>query len=342
MNKYLKSNSRRKFVAQSTTLALASSLGGFGFPAIAQSAKKVRVGYLETLAVSGQIWTGVSKGHWAKEGLDLDLVKFTTGLEMFNAMIGGSLDMLSTGAVISNFPARGQGKVFLLNDIEYATAQLWIRPDMGITNWSDLKGKKIATTIGTTAHVFLDTALRSNGLDPSKDVEIVNQGMASAVTSFISGAVPVVALWVPFNVVVKEKLPSAKMLVDASKYFPNSAIVDGWACRGDYFEKNQDICEKVVKGWVASNDDLIKNSSTILPLIQKNYFPQVPLSDLMEQYSASKYYTSAEWKKMIQTGAVTHWLQQVTDFYTRVGGIQNPVPASQYFDSKLLLESIKG
>ena len=45
---------------------------------------------------------------------------------------------------------------------------------------------------------------------------------------------------------------------------------------------------------------------------------------------------------MIQTGVVTHWLQQVTDFYARVGGIQNPVPASQYFDSKLLLESIKG
>ena len=47
-------------------------------------------------------------------------------------MIGGSLDVLSTGAVVSNFPARGQGKVFLLNNIEYATAQLWVRDDSGI------------------------------------------------------------------------------------------------------------------------------------------------------------------------------------------------------------------
>ena len=44
-------------------------------------------------------------------------------------MIGGSLDVLSTGAVVSNFPARGQGRVFLLNNIEYATAQLWVRDD---------------------------------------------------------------------------------------------------------------------------------------------------------------------------------------------------------------------
>ena len=342
MTKKLDSNSRRNFVVKSTAIAAASTLGGFGFPAIAQQQTKVRVGYVDTLAVTGQIWTGVTKGHWAKEGLELDLVKFTTGLELFNAMIGGSLDMLSTGAVISNFPARGQGKAFLLNCVEYATAQLWVRPDMGISSWEDLKGKKISTTVGTTAHVFLDTALNANGINPAKDVEIVNQGMAAAVTSFISGAVPAVALWVPFNIVVKDKLPSAKMLVDASKYFPKSAIIGGWATRADYFEKNQEICAKVVRGWSASNDDLIKNSATLLPIIQKNNFPQVPLPELTEQFSASKYYTSAEWKKMIQNGTATRWLQQVTDFYARVGGIQNPVPASQYFESKLMLENIKG
>jgi NitT/TauT family transport system substrate-binding protein len=196
------------------------------------------VGYVNTLAVNGQIWTGVHRGHWAKEGLELETTQFNTGLELFNAMIGGSLDMVSTGAVLSNFPARGQGKVFLLNNIEFATAQLWVREDQGIKTWADLKGRKIATTTGTTAHVFLDTALRANKLDPAKDVEIINQRMPDAVTAFISGAVPAVALWVPFNLTVKQKLPAAKMLVDASAYFPQAAIVGGWATRNDYFEKN--------------------------------------------------------------------------------------------------------
>ncbi len=61
--------------------------------------------------------------------------------------------------MISNFPARGQGKVFLINNVEFATAQLWVREDQGIKSFADLKGKRIATTTGTTAHVFLDTAL---------------------------------------------------------------------------------------------------------------------------------------------------------------------------------------
>jgi NitT/TauT family transport system substrate-binding protein len=252
-------------------------------------------------------------------------------------MIGGSLDMLSTGAVISNFPARGQGKAFLINNIEFATAQLWIREDQGVKTWADLKGKKISTTLGTTAHVFLDAALRANGLDPAKDVELVNQGMPVAVTSFISGAVPAVALWVPFNMQVRQRVPGAKMLVDASAYFPKSAIVGGWATRADYYEKNRAVVAQVVRGWAASNDDLIKNSATILPIIQAKNYEQVPLAELQEQFKASKYHTAADWQKLYQDGTALGWLQQVTDFYARFGGIQNPVPAKTYFDTSLLL-----
>jgi NitT/TauT family transport system substrate-binding protein len=249
--------------------------------------------------------------------------------------------MLSTGAVISNFPARGQGKAFLINNIEFATAQLWIREDQGVKTWADLKGKKIATTLGTTAHVFLDAALRANGLDPAKDVELINQGMPVAVTSFISGAVPAVALWVPFNMQVRQRVPSAKMLVDASAYFPKSAIVGGWATRADYFEKNRAVVAQVVRGWAAANDDLINNSASILPIIQAKNYEQVPLAELQEQFKASKYYTVAEWQKLYQDGTAVGWLQQVTDFYARFGGIQNPVPAKTYFDTSLLLNNAK-
>lgn len=319
----------------------AASIAGIGAPAIAQQRTKIKIGYVDTLAVTGQLWTGVHRGHWAKENIEFDPVKFNTGLELFNAMIGGSLDMLSTGAVISNFPARGQGKAFLINNIEFATAQLWIREDQGVKTWADLKGKRIATTLGTTAHVFLDAALRANGLDPAKDVELVNQGMPVAVTSFISGAVPAVALWVPFNMQVTQRVPTAKMLVDASAYFPKSAIVGGWATRADYHEKNRPLLAQVARGWAASNDDLIQNSAAILPVIQAKNYERVPLAELQEQFKASRYHTAAEWKKLYQDGTAVGWLQQVTDFYARVGGIQNPVPAKTYFDTSILIDNVK-
>ncbi len=329
------SMNRRKFI-QATGIGLSV----VGAPAIAQARKKVKVGYLHTLAVDGQIWTGMNRGSFGKEGLDLDLVQFSTGLEIFQAMIGGSIDMLATGAVLSNFPARGQGKAFLINDVEFATAQLWVREDLGVKSFADLKGKKISTTTGTTAHVFLDNALRANGIDPSKDLEIVNQRMPDAVTSFISGAVPAVALWVPFNIIVRSKVPGAKMLVDASKYYPQAAIVGGWATRADYYEKNYDVLPRIIRGWVDANDYIIKNPDTALQTLQKNYYKEVPLADLKVQYDAQKMFLSSEWRKMYADGTVTRWLQRVTDFYVGFGGIQNATPASKYFETKPYLDTI--
>jgi NitT/TauT family transport system substrate-binding protein len=244
--------------------------------------------------------------------------------------------------VISNFPARGQGKMFLVNCVEFATAQLWVRTDQGVKDFGDLKGKRIATTTGTTAHVFLDNALRANKLDPAKDVEILNQRMAEAVTSFISGAVPAVALWVPFNVTVRDKVPAAKKLVDASAYYPQAAIVSGWAASNEYYAKNQEVLARVIRAWATGNDLLVGKPDEALEILQKNFYQQVPLPDLKEQFGAQKVFPTQEWRKLYADGTVTGWLQQVTDFFVRFGNIQNATPAKQYFDPKIYLDTIKG
>jgi NitT/TauT family transport system substrate-binding protein len=309
-------------------------------PAIAEGRVKIKLGYLHTLAVDGQMWLAESQGLWKEQGLEMEYIQFQTGLEVFQAMTGGSIDMLTTGAVLSNFPARGQGKVFLINDVEFATAQLWVHPDMGIKTIADLRGKKIATTLGTTAHVFLDTALRSNGVDP-KTVTIVNQRMPDAVTAFISNAVPAVALWVPFNVSVKEKSPDAIMLIDASAFYPQAAIVDGWVAANSFHEKNKDVLTRIIQAWAKANDYLVQNPEQAIATLQRERYQNVPLPELMDQFKAEKVFTSREWRAKYADGTVTQWLQQVTDFFTAFAKIENPVPASQYFDISLYLAAIK-
>src|ERR1700704_173311 len=226
---------RRKFIA-----ATCSTLGmsAIGMPALAQAKTKIRVGYLHTLAVDGQIWQAEHLGAWAKNGLDPQFKEFKTGIELFTAMSGGSIDMLATGAVISNFPARGQGKMFLVNSIEYATAQLWVREDQGIKQFADLRAKRVATPAGTTAHVFLDNALRENKM-AATEIDMQNLPMPEAVNAFISGAVPAVVLWVPFNIAVREKVPQAKKLLDAGVFYPSAAVVGGWAASNAFYAANK-------------------------------------------------------------------------------------------------------
>jgi NitT/TauT family transport system substrate-binding protein len=321
-------------------IGAAAGVAAFGTPAIAQAKAKVRVGYLHTLAVDGQMWLANHLDAFGKNAIEPEFREFQTGLELFQAMIGGSIDVLTTGAVISNFPARGQGKMFLANAVEFATAQLWVREDQGIKSFADLKGKRIATTAGTTAHVFLNTALRANGL-AATDIELLNQRMPDAVTAFISGAVPAVALWVPFNITVRDKVPGAKKLVDASAYYPQAAIMSGWATSTDFHSKNREVLVRLARAWSAGNDFLTGKTDEALETLQKKHYPQVQLADFKEQFQAQKVFTAAEWRKLFADGTVTKWLQQVTDFFTVVGNISSPVPASQYFDPSIYMDATK-
>ncbi|MBA1146479.1 ABC transporter substrate-binding protein [Ectothiorhodospiraceae bacterium WFHF3C12] len=329
---------RRNFLKGVGAGASLYAVGGVP-PLFAQNRQKVRVGYLHTLAVDGQIWLADHMNTWRDQGLDMEFVQFTTGLGMFQALVGGSLDVLATGAVVSNFPARGQGEVFLINNVEWATAQLWAAP--GIESVEDLRGKKIATTLGTTAHVFLHRALTSAGLDPDKDVQLVNQRMSEAVTAFISGAVPAVALWVPFNISVHEQRPEANMVVDASEYYPEAAIVGGWAARGDFYQDNPDVIDKIIKGWIPANDFLVNKPDEALPILQENYYQKVPLDQLKTMYEAEKVFTSDKWATLYRDGTVNEWLNQVTDFFVEFGGIDSPRMSESYFHTKPYL-SIAG
>ena len=310
-------------------------------PALAQARAPIRIGYLHTLAVDGQIWLATHLGAWARNGLEPQFREFKTGLEVFEALGGGSIDMLATGAVISNFPARGKGKMFLVNSIEYATAQLWVHADQGIRSVADLRGRSVATTAGTTAHVFLDTALRANGVEPS-EVQLQSLPMPAAVQAFISGTVPAVALWVPFNIALREKVPQAIKLVDASAYYPQAAIVGGWATSSAYHARNRAILGRVVRAWAEGNDMMIARTNEALELLQQKHYPNVPARELKEQFGAQRVFATAAWKPLYSSGKVTTWLQQVSDFFVRVGNINNAVPAQQYFDPSIYLSTVKG
>src|SRR5574337_1575269 len=88
------------------------------FAPVASAAETVNVGYLHTLAVDGQFWIAMEKGYFKVEGLEMKPIVFTSGVPLMQALSGGSVDVAIMGAVISNFPSQGVGKIFLLNAIE--------------------------------------------------------------------------------------------------------------------------------------------------------------------------------------------------------------------------------
>ncbi|MGY8711742.1 ABC transporter substrate-binding protein [Bradyrhizobium sp. 18BD] len=310
-----------------------------GAPAIAQGRSRIRLGYLHVVAVDGHLWTGLDRGAFDREGIDFELHEFSTGPEIFEAMGKGQLDVVSAGGVISNYLALGRGRGFLINDIEIATAQLWVRPTLGVRAFADLRGKRIATTAKTTAHIFLDRALRANNIKPS-EIEIVNRSMPAAVQAFIAGEVPAVALWVPFNIAVRQAVPDAIKLVDASAFYPQSAALGGWAARSDYYAEHREVLSRIIRAWTDANDHMVRNPAAAAEALQRSHYQQSRAEDLAEAFKAQKLYSSREWRRLYSDGTVVRWLQQVSDFFMADAGVTGSLRASDYFDTQLYLSTV--
>jgi NitT/TauT family transport system substrate-binding protein len=228
---------------------------------------------------------------------------------------------------------------FLINDIEVATAQLWVRPDRGVKSFADLRGKRIATTTKATAHIFLDRALRANGLGLA-DVEVVNSSMPKAVDAFVVGEVPAVALWVPFNLSVQEKLPDAVKLVDASAFYPQSAVVGGWVARHAYFADKRDALQRIIRGWAEANDYMVRNPKAAAEALQQRHYQRAAIADIAEALKAQKMFSSREWRRLYSDGTFVKWLQQVSNFFMSEAGVAAATPATEYFDSSLYLATV--
>ena len=305
-----------------------------------KGATEVKVGYLHTIAVDDKLWLGQVEGQWADAGLDVKATEFATGIELSQALTGGSVDVAIMGGVTSNFPAQGQGKIFMLNSRETATARLYVQGDSGIDTVADLKGKKVITTEGTTADIYLHRALEKAGLT-RQDVTVVNAKMPDAVTAFIGGSVPAIALWVPFDLRVREAGKGAKEIDNAGNY-PDAGVGDGWIANNKWYDANQDTVKKIIGAWLAVNKSFRADPEGSLEKVHEiAYKDAAKLSDLQYQVKSQKDYTNEEWLAAYENGDVLKWVGDAEKAYVELGGVPKYVDPKEFFDTSLFIEVAK-
>lgn len=317
-------------------IALGIILALFATTALAQDS--VRVGYLHTLAVDGHLWTADMNDIFAQYDLDVEPVPFGSGPPLAQALSGGSVDVAIMGAVISNIPSRGVGTVFLVNNIEAGTAAIFVQGDSGIETVADLEGRDIATTQGTTAHVMLATALQDAGLDPYA-AQIVNMDMPSATSAFISGAVPAVALWWPFDAQVREQRPEARVLATAGDYFPDAAIMGGWVANSNYYDDNREVLVRLASAWLDANEIIETDTENALLALQEIHYPDMEPEDLTSGFELLETFDNDGWYERYQDGTVEQWIGQVEQVFVDIGALETFVEPSEFFDSSIFLEA---
>lgn len=119
-----------------------------------------------------------------------------------------------------------------------------------------LKGKKIAAQKGTDPYYFLLQVLNKRGLDPFKDVTVVNLAHADGKAALLRGDVDV---WSGLD-----PITSQTVKVDGSKIIYENKALNTWgviSAREDFLKSNRDITIAVLKNyqkaraWILANPD---------------------------------------------------------------------------------------
>ncbi len=195
------------------------------------------------------VWVAKDAGLFAKAGLNVEPVQIRGGALITMAIISGTLQFSGAGAE-SVVAARIEGGdvALLACPVDSDPVYLITRPE--IKSAAELKGKATAVTrLGSTTHFYLRAALRQVGLDPEKDMIILQLGSSNeTVSAMESGRVSAAALTNRYAIPLLQR--GWPMLVDLSTtgmVYPSSCVASSRA----YIKAEPKIVEDFLRAYVA-------------------------------------------------------------------------------------------
>jgi ABC-type nitrate/sulfonate/bicarbonate transport system substrate-binding protein len=192
---------RNAFSRWSLAAAIVVSMAGFAASNVnAQAAADkvtVRYGYLPVPVMP--LFSAIAHGLLEKEGVDLQLIKFTSGPAAFQALQSGSIDA-AQGALPAYYMASTRGLearwVYTFGD--YSPLEGLVVPKGSrVRDFKDLRGKKVTGPSGSILHLAHLYSLQKAGMG-LKDVEFVALQPPQALAAVLNNDVDAAWFWDPF------------------------------------------------------------------------------------------------------------------------------------------------
>ena len=296
-----------------------------------QKSEKIRIGYIPFNA-DLPFFVAMEKGYFREQGLEINAVRFGDSSQALNAMLARQVDMVA-GLTFSIFfaaeqeaPARFKLLVPFAEVKSKVMSYLLINNDSKIDSLNDLKGKKIGTYTGATQLLYLKLFLKKIGINPDKDVTILQVASDLQVQALAAKQFDALFTVEPYGTIALVK-SAGKILLEnpryhyiASPFWFGAAAVDA-----DFFQKNPVAVKKIYKA-LAKAVDFITNNETEAKRILTKFTP-------MDESIALKS-GLYKWYKIDELTDFTS-IQQIADF------MQDYKLLNKKVDAKALFLTIK-
>lgn len=208
------------------------------------------------------VWKIAEKKElFKKHGVNAELVYFPVYSDSLQAFNTGQVDANSQTLSDTLTPlSKGiDAKIILVNDNSAGGDGVVAKPEY--KSMEDLKGKKVATELGTVDHMLLLNALERKGMKET-DIKYTNMAVNDAGPAFISGNLDAAVLWEPFlsKAVSEGKGKIIFSSKDTPGLVPDLLVVNNKALsiRRDDFKKITEVWFDALDYWKNNPEDALK------------------------------------------------------------------------------------
>jgi NitT/TauT family transport system substrate-binding protein len=191
---------RRRFLNLSTlSVALAVALGLTAAGPASAEMKKATISQAFQSLLYLPLYVGLHEGFFEKQGLDLSKESAGSGSVALSAVISKSAQFSLHGPEWTAIAAsKGAPVNTIANVVNGAAVWIATTPDFKFDSVKDLKGQKIVTGLmPTTSTSLFIKLLKENGMDASKDVEMIQVPLGTEPGPFVAGQAKVAVMYEP-------------------------------------------------------------------------------------------------------------------------------------------------
>ncbi len=217
-------------------------------PAQEKKLEKIRVGGGSASATQMSMWLAKEGGFYEKHGLAVEAISIPGSSLALQAMLAGELPIIQLGgaaSILANFA--GADTVIVATIVRKFLFSIFARP--GVERMEDLKGKVFgATRFGTLSDLASRFALRAYGIEPERDITMVQTGgPAETVTAMLTGKVHAAAISAPATLQARKL--KLKEILDMSKLDAEYHI-NGVVTTRRFLKTQEDVVRRFLRAYI--------------------------------------------------------------------------------------------
>ncbi len=148
--------------------------------------------------VSLPIYVADAHGLFKEQGLDVRLLECRSGRECYRALADGKLEVATSSELLVAVGSATRADLAILATISASAYQIKLVARRGtqLAEAPQIRGKRVATVMGSSAQYFLDNWLVFNDIDP-RTVTVVPESPEAIVAALEQRDVDAIAVWEP-------------------------------------------------------------------------------------------------------------------------------------------------